>query len=100
VITGGVNVSPVAIETRLRTAPGVDDVAVAGIPDLAWGERVVAYVVPAVGASPTLDALRDFGRAQGLTAPELPRGLRLVGTIPRTGSGKVLRRQLTAPDRP
>lgn len=96
VITGGVNVSPVAVERALADAPGVTDLAVAGEPDPEWGERVVAYVVPAPVGAPTLDALRGHGRARGLTEPELPRAVRVMAAIPRTAAGKIRRATLAA----
>ena len=93
VITGGVNVSPVAIERRLVDVPGVDDLAIVGVPDPEWGERVVACVV-ADGTPPSLDAVRRHGEAVGLTPAELPREVRVVDEIPRSAGGKVLRRRL------
>jgi O-succinylbenzoic acid--CoA ligase len=94
IITGGVNVSPRAVERALADHPGVADVCVTGAPDDEWGERVVAYVVPAdVHEPPTVAELRDYGR-RGLTPPELPKQVVIVETIPRTASGKPLRRHL------
>ena len=69
------------------------DVCIAGAPDAEWGERVVAYVVPAPGADPSLDELRAFARDQ-LSAAKLPREVRILDAIPRSGSGKPLRRLL------
>jgi acyl-CoA synthetase (AMP-forming)/AMP-acid ligase II len=96
VITGGVNVSPTEIEGVLMTHPEVQDVCVVGLPDDEWGERVVAFVVPSAGASPTLDDLRAHARDQ-LSAAKLPRDVRVVEIIPRTASGKPLRRLLRGP---
>lgn len=97
VITGGVNVSPTAVEGVLVDHPQVADVCVAGTPDEQWGERVVAFVVPRPGEpAPSLDALRDFARAR-LRAPELPRQVVVVEVIPRSPSGKVHRRSLPTP---
>ena len=95
VITGGVNVSPSAVEVVLAEHPDVDDVCVSGVPDDEWGERVVAFVVVRAGSTPTLDALRAFARDR-LTPPQLPRELVVVDAIPRTASGKPLRRELRA----
>lgn len=92
IITGGVNVSPTRVEDALR-ADDLADLAVAGVPDDEWGERVVAFVV-ATGTAPTLAALRDRGRAGGLAPAELPREVRAVDAIPRSTAGKVLRRAL------
>jgi O-succinylbenzoic acid--CoA ligase len=94
VITGGVKVSPAAVEGVLAEHPLVHDVGVVGQPDDEWGERVVACVVPRSPLErPTLEGLRRFA-ADRLTAPELPRQLRFVESVPRSSSGKVLRRQL------
>ncbi|HWS47672.1 MAG TPA: fatty acid--CoA ligase family protein [Acidimicrobiia bacterium] len=94
VITGGVNVSPTEIEAVLAHHRAVDDVCVAGVPDDEWGERVVAFVVPRPGMpEPSLADLRAFARDR-LSAPKLPREVRIVAAIPRTPGGKPLRRQL------
>ena len=94
VITGGVNVSPTEVEGVLAHHPDVDDVCVVGVPDDEWGELVVAYVVPRSGARPpSVDELREFGRDR-LSGPKLPRAARAVDAIPRTASGKPLRRLL------
>lgn len=94
VITGGVNVSPTAVEAVLGRHPAVADLAVIGRPDPEWGERVVACVVPRdPSAPPTLDGLRAFGRER-LRAADLPRELVLVDTVPRTPGGKPRRREL------
>ncbi len=95
IITGGVNVSPIAVEAGLADAPGVAELAVAGRPDDEWGERVVAYVVPTdPTAPPTLTALRAAGAASGLAPAELPREVRVCSEIPRTAGGKILRARL------
>jgi O-succinylbenzoic acid--CoA ligase len=94
IVTGGVNVSPAEVESVLAGFPGVLDVCVAGRPDPEWGERVVAHVVPADAANPpTLDAVRAFA-AERLSAPKLPRQVVIVDAVPRSPSGKVLRRLL------
>jgi acyl-CoA synthetase (AMP-forming)/AMP-acid ligase II len=83
----------------LAAHPGIGDVCVIGEADDEWGERVVAVCVPASpGAPPTLDDLRAFARDH-LPAAHLPRELRLVDTIPRSGGGKALRRVLREPGR-
>jgi o-succinylbenzoate---CoA ligase len=92
VITGGVNVSPTRVEAVLAQHPAVADVCVIGAADDEWGERVVAVCVTANGTV-TLDELRTFAR-EHLPPAHLPRELRIVDTIPRTGGGKPLRRRL------
>jgi o-succinylbenzoate---CoA ligase len=89
IITGGENVWPGPVEAALRTLPGVADVAIAGRPDADWGQRVVAWVVPAdVADPPTLRDVRD--RVAERVAPfAAPRQLHLVEQLPRTVLGKV-----------
>jgi acyl-CoA synthetase (AMP-forming)/AMP-acid ligase II len=92
--TGGVKVSPTEVERVLAGHPAVADVCIAGRPDSEWGQRVVAFVVPAVPADPpALADLRDFARRE-LAPAKLPRELVLVPAIPRTPAGKLLRRLL------
>ncbi|MCA1845832.1 MAG: fatty acid--CoA ligase family protein [Actinobacteria bacterium] len=92
--TGGVKVSPTEVERVLAGHPAVADVCVAGRPDPDWGERVVAFVVPAERAEPpALDDLRAHAR-EHLTAAKLPREVVVVDAIPRSAGGKVLRRLL------
>lgn len=94
VVTGGVNVSPSAVEQVLVEHPTVSEVCVVGLPDAEWGERVVAFVVATSESElPTLDELRSFG-SERLTAPELPREVRSVPQLPRSAGGKVIRRRL------
>jgi acyl-CoA synthetase (AMP-forming)/AMP-acid ligase II len=69
-------------------------VAVAGVPDREWGERVVAWVVPADPTTrPALEALRDHVCAV-LPAFCAPKEVRVVATLPRTALGKVQRHLL------
>lgn len=94
IVTGGINVSPTAVEQVLAEHSAVEDVCVVGAPDDEWGERVIAFVVARSDVnSPTLEELRSFG-SERLAASQLPRELRLVSSIPRSLSGKALRRQL------
>jgi O-succinylbenzoic acid--CoA ligase len=95
--TGGVKVSPTEVERVLAGHPAVADVCVAGRPDPDWGQRVVAFVVPAEPAAPpALADLRAFAREE-LAAPKLPREVVVVPAIPRTAGGKPLRRLLPGP---
>src|SRR6266511_3056620 len=94
VITGGVSVHPAEVEAVLVRHPGVADVAVGSAPDPEWGQRLVAYVVPLDRLlPPTLADLRGFARER-LAAAKAPRELVLVDGLPRTASGKLLRRRL------
>jgi acyl-CoA synthetase (AMP-forming)/AMP-acid ligase II len=91
--TGGESVSPAEVETALRDAAGVQEVAVVGIPDAQWGELVCAVVVPRPGAAPTLDALREHceGRLAGF---KRPRRLELASELPRTEATRQVQRAL------
>jgi o-succinylbenzoate---CoA ligase len=94
VISGGVNVHPDEVEAVLATHPGVAEAAVAGRPDPEWGQRVAAFVVPRDPAHPpTLAELRAFARER-LAPAKAPRELVLVPELPRSASGKLLRRLL------
>lgn len=94
IISGGVNVSPTAVEHVLLLHPAIRDVCVVGLPDPEWGERVVAFVVPVrKGLPPSLADMRAFAQSR-LAGPELPREIRMVDEIPRSPGGKLLRRLL------
>ena len=94
VVTGGENVPLAAVVAALRTHPAVADAAALGRPDPEWGEVVHAVVVPRdPAAPPTLDALRDHVRARH-PAAFAPRGLTVVGALPRDAMGKVTRAAL------
>ena len=88
IISGGENIHPVEVEDVLARHTGVKDVAVIGEPDEKWGERVVAFVVPAGALTP--EALDHHCRANF----KRPRRFVFVAEIPKTASGKILRRLL------
>lgn len=92
ILTGGEVVFPDEVEAALRAHPSVADVAVRGEPDLEWGARVVAYVVPD-GDAPALEDLRAHARDR-LAPYKLPRALVIVPSIPRGTTGKVVRSAL------
>src|SRR4029077_16840266 len=87
VITGGVNVYPVEVESVLAEAPGVVAVAVFGITDDEWGERVCAAVVGTVDE----DALRRHA-ARRLAPYKRPKEYFPVQELPRAPTGKLRRR--------
>ena len=94
VITGGENVWPEVVEAALRDLTSVADVAVAGVPDAEWGQRVAAWVVPAHPADPpSLEQVRRHVAERHPTYMA-PRELRLVTAVPRTPLGKVARGSL------
>lgn len=92
--SGAETVWPDEVESVLRTHPEVADVAVAGRPDLEWGQRVEAWIVPAdPGFPPSLQTLRDHCREQ-LAGFKAPRAVHVVDGLPRTGGGKLRRSAL------
>jgi fatty-acyl-CoA synthase/long-chain acyl-CoA synthetase len=96
IISGGMNVYPAEIEAALEAHPDVYDVAVIGVPSEEWGESVHAVVVPRPGASPSPEAIVAFARAH-LAGYKLPRSVSFLPELPRTGSGKILKRVLREP---
>jgi long-chain acyl-CoA synthetase len=86
VISGGVNVYPVEVENVLRTAVGVHDVAVFGVDDPIWGQRVCAAVVGEVDP----EALRALARER-LAPPKRPKEYVAVDALPMTATGKLRR---------
>jgi fatty-acyl-CoA synthase len=93
IISGGENIYSAEVEGVLYGHPSVLEVAVVGVPDPQWGERVAAVVVPKPDQSLALEDLRDFG-AQQLARYKLPRELHLIEALPRNSSGKVLKYEL------
>ena len=91
--SGGYKLSALEIEAVLLEHPGVAEVAVVGLPDPTWGERVTACVVPRPAATLTLEVLQAFARDR-LAAYKLPRELRLVDALPRNPMGKVQKQLL------
>jgi O-succinylbenzoic acid--CoA ligase len=92
VITGGEKVWPDRVEAVLRHLPGVAEAAVVGRPDPEWGQQVVAVIEGVAGiTAPTLAAARDAVK-EVLPPWCAPRALEVVGSLPRTPSGKVRRR--------
>ena len=94
IITGGVNVYPAQVERVLNTCPGVAEGVVFGVPDPAWGQRVCAAVVAAPDASLEPEQVRRWLRER-LAGFQTPKDVRILNDpLPRTASGKLLRRRL------
>lgn len=92
ITTGAEKVWPDQVERILSAHPGVVEVAVWKRPDPEWGERVVAWVVPA-DDGPSLEQLREMV-SEGLAPWAAPKELVLVDDLPRTAAGKIRRRAL------
>jgi acyl-CoA synthetase (AMP-forming)/AMP-acid ligase II len=96
IITGGMNVYPAEIEAVLEQHPEIYDVAVFGIPSQQWDEAVHATVVRAPDSALTAEEVTAFAR-EHLASYKVPRSVDFADELPRTGSGKILKRQLRAP---
>ncbi|MGB6274474.1 MAG: AMP-binding protein [Rhodococcus sp. (in: high G+C Gram-positive bacteria)] len=92
-ITGGYNVYPAEIERVVGAHPDVAMVAVGRRPDDVRGEVAVAYVVAKAGTSPTVESILQFCKAD-LAAYKRPRDVVFIDDLPKTSSGKLMRRKL------
>src|SRR5580698_4180009 len=93
IITGGFNVYPAEIERVAASHPAVAMVAVGSVPDETLGELARAYVVLRPGSSATQAEIIEHCRPH-LAAYKLPRSVRFVPDLPKTSTGKVMRREL------
>lgn len=93
VISGGENVYPAEVEQILYQRPEIAEVAVLGTPDPKWGEAVTAVVVLKAGQQLGADELIAWAR-QRLAGFKCPRVVRFVDSLPRTATGKLLKREL------
>lgn len=93
IITGGENVAPTEVEAVLLDHPDVSDAAVIGRSDAEWGEALVALVVARDGRAPDVESLRLHCRAR-LAGFKVPKTVEFVPVLPRSASGKLLRREL------
>jgi len=93
IITGGENVYPTEVENVLLTLPGVADVAVLGVDDPRWGQRVCAVLVAAPGSHLDPDMV-IAGCRKRLAAYKCPTEIRIASALPRNAAGKVVRRLL------
>ncbi|NUO55891.1 MAG: long-chain fatty acid--CoA ligase [Hamadaea sp.] len=96
VIRGGFNVYPREVEEVLYEHPAVGEAAVLGMPHRTHGEEVVAVVVLRPGATATPEELRDHVKAQ-LAAYKYPRHVWIVDALPKTATGKILKREIALP---
>lgn len=97
IISGGENIYSTEVENAISLMPGVAEVAVIGIPDDKWGERVHAIVVPREGAALTEDAVQAWARSK-IAGYKVPRSVLVQSDrLPLSGAGKVLKNELRAP---
>ena len=93
IVSGGENISSLEVEKTLSAHPAVYEVAVIPVPDARWGEVPKALVVLKPGTNPSEDELLNFCRDR-LSHYKCPRSVEFLETLPRTGSGKLLKREL------
>jgi fatty-acyl-CoA synthase len=93
IVSGGENISSLEVEKAILAHPGVYEAAVIPIPDAKWGEVPKAVVVAKPGASPTEADLLEFCRSR-IAHYKCPRSIEFVETLPKTATGKVLKKNL------
>jgi fatty-acyl-CoA synthase len=97
IISGGENVFPAEVEDVLASHPAVGEAAVVGVPDEAFGQRLLAFVVRRPGAEAEADELKRHVHDR-LARFKTPRDVVFLDALPRGATGKVLKRALVAPD--
>ena len=95
IIRGGENIAPAEIEDVLMRHDLVVDAVVVGVPDDEWGQRIAAAVVLADGAACTADDLQAYCRVH-LRSSKTPEIVEFRTELPRTATGKLLRRKVVA----
>ncbi|QKT06504.1 AMP-binding protein [Gordonia sp. X0973] len=93
IVSGGFNVYPTEVENAIYTVSGVAEVAVVGIPSEQWGETVHAVVSVRPGAEVTAAEVEQACLAH-IAAYKRPRSIEFVDDLPKTGTGKILRREV------
>lgn len=93
IIRGGENISPEEVENALYAHPAVEEAAVIGVPDPEWGQQPRAIVVLKKGEAATADELIEYCRER-MSSFKRPRSVVFVDELPRTSTGKVLKRVL------
>jgi long-chain acyl-CoA synthetase len=93
IITGGENVYSREVEEVLYTRPEVLECAVIGLPDQEYGERVTAFIIPRKGYSIDPVSLKDYLKAR-LAAFKVPKEYITVEELPKSGAGKVLKKEI------
>ncbi|MBU0800600.1 MAG: AMP-binding protein, partial [Alphaproteobacteria bacterium] len=96
IITGGENVFCAEVENAVAAHPAVDQVAVIGVPDSDYGERVHAVIVVKAGQTVTADELKDHCKTL-IANYKCPRSIELRDALPVSGAGKILKRELREP---
>jgi acyl-CoA synthetase (AMP-forming)/AMP-acid ligase II len=95
IISGGENVYPSEVESMLGTHPKVKDVAVIGVADEKWGERVHAVLIPHAGETISEEEIFAWSKER-IAGYKRPRSVSIIrdDEMPRTATGKILHRVL------
>ncbi len=93
IVSGGENLFPGEVEELLITHPAIDETSVIGVDDPEFGKRLAAFVVLKPGSSLSADDVREFVK-DNLARYKVPRDVLFLDALPRTPTGKVLKRQL------
>lgn len=96
IISGGENVFPGPVEDAIANLPQVGEVAVVGVPDNEYGQRLAAFVVGRGAAGLDADMVRAYIRNR-LSRFSVPRDITFLEELPRTATGKVIKRMLIEP---
>ncbi|WP_332838933.1 AMP-binding protein [Nocardia bovistercoris] len=97
IISGGENVFPRPVEEALAYLPQVSEVAVVGVPDQEFGQRLAAFVVKREGSGLDSDMVRSYIKHR-LSRFSVPRDVTFLNALPRGETGKILKRLLIGPD--
>ncbi len=92
IVSGGENIYPAEVEAALRAHPAVAEALVFGLQDASWGQRPAAVIELVAGASASAAEITTFARER-LAGYKIPRAIAFVEALPRTGSGKIQRRE-------
>jgi acyl-CoA synthetase (AMP-forming)/AMP-acid ligase II len=93
IVSGGENVYPAEVESALYGHPAIADVAVIGVPDERWGEAVKAIMVLKPDQQASEAEILAHARKR-IAGYKLPKSIDFVDALPRTPSGKILKREL------
>ncbi|MFJ4651445.1 AMP-binding protein [Nocardia sp. NPDC088792] len=96
IISGGENVFPRAVEEALSHLPQVSEVAVVGVPDHEFGQRLAAFVVKRPGSGLDSEMIRNYIRHR-VSRFSVPRDVTFLDALPRNATGKILKRTLVVP---
>jgi acyl-CoA synthetase (AMP-forming)/AMP-acid ligase II len=93
IVSGGENVFPREVEDLLSDHDKIKEVAVIGVDDEEFGQRLKAFVVPCDGSSPSEDEIKEYVKSN-LARYKVPREVEFLDSLPRNATGKVLKREL------